>query len=750
MQQNNENIKKRKRLIIVSNRLPFTIREVNGEIEFTESTGGLVTGIGSYLNKIGESHPRISEYLWIGWPGTTIDESKYSIVKEKGLKNYKCFPVFMSINEMENFYHGFCNKTIWPLFHSFPSYTTYDENYWKIYKNVNEQFCTAVIETAKPDDIIWINDYHLMLLPRLIKLAMPNLPVGFFLHIPFPTYEIFRLLPGLWRQEILEGLLGSDLVGFHTHDYMQYFLQCTMRILGYEHTLGKINMPGMVVLVKTFPMGIEYKKFSTAKDNPEIVAEADIIKKTFGDVKIILSIDRLDYTKGILNRLLGFERLLIKYPELEGKVTLCMVVVPSRVAIEHYELMKKQIEENVGRINGKFSTLNWRPIIYQYRYIPFNPLSALYLSGDVALVTPLRDGMNLVAKEYVATRADKRGVLILSETAGAAKELGEAIIINPNNIEEIATAIKEALDMSEEEQARRMEIMQNRLERYNVIRWANDIIESTIESGELQSPLKAKILSNINRNQIFDNLLHSKNSLLFLDYDGTLVPLARRPQMAKPNKAIITLLESISRITSITTVIISGRDKNTMDKWFGNLMLNFVAEHGAWIKEKGSEWKVTKEFSNSWKQTIMPILEHYVDQLPGALLEEKEYSLSWHYRAADPDQSAQTARELIDHLRVFTANIDLQILQGKKVIEIRSGGINKGIAAQYWLSKVNPEFILAIGDDWTDEDLFAALPEKAYSIKVGLAETNARYSLKSTLDVINLLSEICKLFQPTQ
>ena len=744
------NKQKKKRLILVSNRLPFTIYEKEGELEFTESTGGLVTGIGSYLATIGNTHPRISEHLWIGWPGTTIDESKHPIVKEKAFKNYNCFPVFLSTNDMENFYHGFCNKTIWPLFHSFASYTTYDENYWKIYKYVNEQFCSAIVEIAKPDDIIWINDYHLMLLPRLVKSAMPNIPVAFFLHIPFPTYEIFRLLPGTWRQELLEGLLGSDLVGFHTYDYMQYFLQCTMRILGYEHTLGQINMPGMIVLVKTFPMGIEYKKFSTAKYNPEISAEAEIIKKTFGDVKIILSIDRLDYTKGILNRLLGFERLLIKYPELEGKVVLCIVVVPSRVDIEHYEQMKKQIEENIGRINGKFGTLNWRPIVYQYRYIPFNPLTAIYLSGDVALVTPLRDGMNLVAKEYIATRADKRGVLILSETAGAAKELGEAIIINPNNIEEIANAIKEALEMSEEEQARRMEIMQNRLERYNVIRWANDIIESTIESSELQVPLKAKILSNNDRIQIFDHILRSKNNLLFLDYDGTLVPLARRPQMAKPNKAILTLLETISRITSITTVIISGRDRTTMDRWFGNLSLNFVAEHGAWVKEKGSDWKVTKDLTNSWKQTIIPILEHYVDQLPGALLEEKEYSLSWHYRAADPDQSAQAARELIDHLRIFTANIDLQILQGKKVIEIRSGGINKGIAAQYWLSKVSPEFILAIGDDWTDEDLFSVLPENSYSIKVGLAKTNAKYNLKSTSDVITILSEICQLFSATE
>lgn len=298
------------RLLVVSNRLPFTVIEKRGRLELTESAGGLVSGLGAYLDSLrGSSFA--SEYIWVGWPGSSISDENKEKLKLK-LAESRAYPVFISEDTMEKFYHGFCNKTLWPLFHYFPSYTIYAEDYWLHYKKVNETFCDAITEIAKPEDVVWIHDYHLMLLPRLLREKKPDLPIGFFLHIPFPTFEIFRLLPGKWRSEILNGILGADLIGFHTHDYAEYFLRCVLRILGYEHNMGKIITEDRVVKVDTFPMGIDFKKFYDATNSIEVHEERSNLKKSLGVFKVILSIDRLDYTKGIINRLQGYEMFLEK------------------------------------------------------------------------------------------------------------------------------------------------------------------------------------------------------------------------------------------------------------------------------------------------------------------------------------------------------------------------------------------------------------------------------------------------------
>lgn len=361
-------------------------------------------------------------------------------LKSALISEFKAYPVFLSEMAMEKFYHGFCNKTIWPLFHYFPSYAVYDVDYWTNYKQVNEEFCKEILKILKPGDVVWVHDYHLMLLPKMLRDKAPDTAIGFFLHIPFPSYEVFRLLPSRWRKAILEGMLGADLIGFHTHDYTQYFARCVTRITGYEHNMNRINMGDHIAKADTFPMGIDFDKFHNAADSPEVVDKIDEIRSILPGCKIVLSIDRLDYTKGIVNRLRGYEAFLERSQDWHGKVTLIAVVVPSRVKVEHYQQMKKQIDELVGKINGRFGSVNWTPILYSYRYIPFEELIALYKTSDIALVTPLRDGMNLIAKEYIAAKTDGRGVLILSEMAGASKAMGEDVIINPSNIEEIADA----------------------------------------------------------------------------------------------------------------------------------------------------------------------------------------------------------------------------------------------------------------------------------------------------------------------
>ncbi len=478
------------RLLIVSNRLPVSVKKESGEFTYEKSAGGLVSGLSDFLKGLGKSESEIDDYIWMGWPGMTIEKEDEDLVRKTVENKHNASPVFLSQKLMDNVYLGFCNKTIWPLFHYFPNFASFENEFWDEYKKLNEIFCDEVMKVVKPGDILWIHDYHLMLLPAMLREKVNN-PIGFFLHIPFPSFEMYRLFPRESRRDILKGLLGSDLIGFHTYDYAQYFLRSVLRILGKENHMGTINFPDRVVKVGTFPMGIEFDKFHNMDVSP-----FPSKKPGPDEPKIILSVDRLDYSKGILNRLQGYELFLKKHPEWHGKVFLNMVVVPSRTGVTSYQKIKRRLDELVGNINGNFGKVNWTPIIYQYTSFPHKELIAHYRMSAVSLITPLRDGMNLVAKEYIASLNDQKGVLILSEFTGAAKELGETIIINPNNINEIADSLAEALSIPDEEQIRRNTLMQKRLKRYNVTRWANDYVDNLLDISRVSSfTSKSKIFT---------------------------------------------------------------------------------------------------------------------------------------------------------------------------------------------------------------------------------------------------------------
>lgn len=732
----------RRRLVVVSNRLPFTASVENGKLQFSQSAGGLATGISAFLDSYKYHLPIREEHLWVGWPGGTIDESFRQELRARSLSEHQSYPVLLSEEDMDLFYLGFCNKTLWPLFHYFPSYTVYNDEYWQNYKKVNQFFADTLLEILQPNDIVWIQDYHLMLLPLMLRRHRPDGLTGFFLHTPFPSFEIFRLLPRQWKEDLLSGMLGADLIGFHTYEYTHHFLQSVLRTLGFDHTMGRLTLPYHVVKVDTFPMGIDFDRFFKASTCDETESEKATLRSTLGNSKAILSVDRLDYSKGILNRLQGYELFLELYPEFREKVVLIALVVPSRIGVDQYESMKKQIEEYVGRINGKYGSVGWTPVVYQFKNLSIYPLSALYAVSDVALVTPLRDGMNLIAKEYIASRTDKTGVLVLSEMAGSSKELGEAIIVNPNDRLEIAEALKTALQMPIDEQKRRNTIMQDRLRRYDVVRWAGEFVDSLGAMKAVQEDFNAKILTTAGRKLLVEQYHSSSRRLLFLDHDGTLVPFVRRPHQAAPTQSLIDLLFKLAANAKNHVVLISGRDRGTLHGWFGNLPVALVAEHGFWLKEVGSEWQAIKLTNPAWKAPLLPVIQHYVDRLPGSFIEEKENSLAWHYRPADPDQAAQIAAELTDHLVSFTANIDVQVLQGSKVVEVRHGGVNKGMAAMHWITKENYGFVMGIGDDWTDEDLFAVLPKTAFSLRVGVSNTKAQHNLRDVNEVLSLLSSL--------
>jgi trehalose 6-phosphate synthase/phosphatase len=721
------------RLLIVSNRLPITLVRKDGKFGVEPSAGGLATGLGSFY--------RTRDSLWVGWCGLAMERLRGQEEEiQKKLGEHGCHGVFLSQYDIENYYYGFSNKTIWPLFHYFPLYTIYNEHFWEAYKRVNEIFCDEVLKVARDDDIIWVHDYQLMLLPQMLRERAPGAEIGFFLHIPFVSSEVFRLLP--WRKEILEGLLGADLVGFHTYDYVRHFVESVRRVGGHEHDFGYISVGPRTVRVDAFPMGIDYKTYSSAGELPGVQAHVKRIRKRIGDRRIILSIDRLDYTKGIPERLEVFDLFLEKHPEFREKVTLILVAVPSRTGVEHYRLIKRRVDELVGRITGKYGAIGWMPVWYMYRSVRFEKLMALYTLADAALVTPLRDGMNLIAKEYVASKRDGTGMLVLSEMAGAAKELGEAIIVNPNNKEEIVSAIKQALTMSKEEQIERNREMQKRLARYSVGGWVGDFL-GCLEKTKMRQEERAvtKFTSEIS-DRLVEDYAGSSNRLILLDYDGTLVPFKDRPRKAHPDDDIIPLLESLSSTPGNEIVIVSGRDKETLEEWLGAHDIGLVAEHGVWAKERGGGWQMIETLKNDWKGQIRPLLEVYVDRTPGSFVEEKGYSLSWHYRRSDPGLASIRAGELRDDLGNLTDNLSVGVLEGSKVIEVKDIGVNKGRAVRNWLAKGEWDFIVCIGDDWTDEDMFAVLPDWAYSIRVGLSNTRARYNMDSHLDVRALLARL--------
>ena len=722
------------KLLVIANRLPVTLSVKGGKVSSQPSPGGLATGLSSL--------PKSCEQISMGWPGITNEKLKSgdreAIAKSLGELN--CHPVFLSGKQVENYYRGFSNKTIWPLFHYFPLNTVYEKRFWKDYQHVNEIFCGEVLKIAGPGDHIWIHDYHLMLLPELIRQKLPEAQIGFFLHIPFPSFELFRLLP--WREEILHGLLGADLIGFHTYDYVRHFLSSACRIVGLEHTLGELTVDNRIVKVDAFPMGIDYEKYAGAAAQPGIQQEIRKIRQKVGDCRIILSVDRLDYTKGIIQRLEAFDLFLSENREYRGKVTLIMVAVPSRTRVPDYVKLRQDLEQLVGRVNGEHGTIGWMPVWYLYRFLPFERLTALYSLADVALVTPLRDGMNLIAKEYLATKTEGRGVLILSEMTGAASELGEALIVNSNNKTAIVAAIKHSLEMPEGEQIQRNRLMQQRLSRYNVFKWAVEFLETLSGLSKTQQQLSVRALSEESTVRLMQQYRRSRKRLLFLDYDGTLVGFKDRPEKAGPDNEILSVLEALASDAKNCLVVISGRDQRTLNSWLGNLGITLIAEHGAWIKEEGKEWECVEPCHDDWKEAIRPILELYTDRTPGSLIEEKDFSLVWHFRKADAELAYVRGQELKDHLTNLTVNLDVGVFEGSRIIEVRHLAINKGRAAEVWLAKKSWDFIIAAGDDYTDEEMFAVLPESAYSIKVGRSISRSRFNVDSVAELRLLLKKL--------
>ncbi|KAB7730016.1 bifunctional alpha,alpha-trehalose-phosphate synthase (UDP-forming)/trehalose-phosphatase [Rudanella paleaurantiibacter] len=728
------------RLLIVSYRLPFTIHQTPEGLSLKQNAGGLVSAVLSMAERLGQpGAPVASKIHWVGHADPALQSVDPAVFENE---TFVAHPVFLDEAVNKGFYEGFSNDLLWPLFHYFPSYASFRESDFTCYQQANARFLEEVLALIEPGDLVWIHDFQLMLLPNLVREARPDTRIGYFFHIPFPNYEIIKLLPRAWRQQLIQGVLGADVLGFHTPDYVQHFLQSVSEVLALPIIGNRVVFPDRSAVVRDFPISVDFAKFNNSGQEDAVVAMRHGYLSLLRHPKLIFSVDRLDYTKGITSRLQGFERFLHQHPEWRDTVTFVMTVVPSRDNIPQYQEIKREIEETVGRINGLFGSIGWRPVVYLYSSLTFTELLALYTACDVALITPLRDGMNLVCKEFVASREDGRGVLILSELAGAAQELPDALIINPTDTQEVADAIHKALVMTPREQEGRMRKMRDRVQNYSVFRWSHDFLKAFDEM--MNNPLELE--TDLSVPSFVTAFADANRRLMLVDFDGTLAPLVNNPADARPSNALKTVLHGLAEQSDL--VVISGRNRVFLEKTFAGIPVYLVAEHGAFLKKPDAPWERLDLSADDWQETVREQMQAYVDRFPGSFVEEKETAIAWHYRMAEAEDIEAQAVELAASLRETNALVPLAVIQGSKVVEVKPAHHSKGTVALAIAEQKPYDFIVSIGDDTTDEDMFRQLPNWAYTLKVGSGTSNARYRLARQRDVETLLTQMSEAITP--
>ena len=723
-------------LVVVSNRLPFQA-ERNGAsgVSLTRSPGGLVAALEPVLERHGG--------VWVGWPGVTQEESEPDGLALPTSEKVTYRPVRLSAEDVAQYYEGYANRTLWPLFHYFVGQTQIAGGTWRAYERVNERFAAAAAAALTDGGIVWVHDYQLLRVPHHLRLISPQARIAFFLHIPFPATDVFRVLP--WSRSLLEGVLAADLVALHVPAYVHHLLTCAERLLGCEvdRAAGLVRFQGRDVSVQAHPIGIDV---ALIEGLARAVGAAP--RPRAGDrVAEIIGVDRLDYTKGIYERLLAVERLLERYPTYRRRVRFTQIMVPSRERVEEYAELKRQIDETVGRINGRFSEEGWTPVRYLVRSLPTEELVPLYRRADVALVTPLRDGMNLVAKEYAAAQLEDDGVLILSEMAGAADELQEALLVNPFDIDAVAEALHRALGMSDDERRARMFALRHRVRANDVHLWVDRFVEAAELAADRSRAGVASPADTLWR-RLAPWLAQRPTVALFLDYDGTLTPLAPRPEDARLSDAAREVLQQAARTPNLDTVIVSGRTLDDVKRMVDVPGLTYVGNHGFEIDGPGLTFRHpdADRFRTSLDQAAEELSALAV---PGAWVERKGVTLAYHLRAVEPGAEKEAARRAEATLR----SQRLRVTFGKRVVEGRPAvDWHKGRAVLHvlvhrhgsdWPSRVRA---LYIGDDATDEDAFRSLRGIGRSVCVASspfpAATAADFDLPDPEAVIQLLRQL--------
>ncbi|KAK9055945.1 hypothetical protein SSX86_027032 [Deinandra increscens subsp. villosa] len=685
------------RLLVVANRLPVSaVRKGEACWQLEVSAGGLV----SALLGITEFETR-----WIGWAGVNVPDEVGRKSLAESLAKKRCVPVFLDEDLVHLYYNGYCNNILWPLFHYLglpqedwlATICNY-ESQFDAYKKANQMFADVVKEHYQEGDVVWCHDYHLMFLPKCLKEKTPNMKVGWFLHTPFPSSEIHRTMPS--RSELLTAVLAADLVGFHTYDYARHFVSACTRILGLEGTPLGVEDQGRLTRVAAFPIGIDSDRFISAIQLPQVKNHIKEFEGRFGGRKVMLGVDRLDMIKGIPQKLLAFENFLEENPKWHDKVVLLQIAVPTRTDVPEYQKLTCQVHEIVGRINGRFGTLTSVPIHHLDRSLDFHALCALYAITDVALITSLRDGMNLVSYEFVACQASKKGVLILSEFAGAAQSLGAgAILVNPWNVTEVASAIAYALNMPSDEREKRHHHNYKHVTTHTSQEWA-EIFVSELNDTVVEAQLRKKqIPPQLQIEHAVDRYRCSKNRLIILGFNATLtepvnadgrvdqfkeMELNLHPELEEP-------LKKLCDDPRTTVVIVSGSHRSVLDKNFKDYNIWLSAEHGVFLRTANKKW--IQNFSDNihidWIESVKHVFEYFTERTPRSYYELRETSIVWNYKYSDLQFGRLQAKDMLQHLWTGPiSNASVEVVQGGRSVEVRAHGVSKGMGISGVLGQV--------------------------------------------------------------
>ncbi|KAK3025493.1 hypothetical protein RJ639_041574 [Escallonia herrerae] len=782
----------RQRLLVVANRLPVSaVRRGEETWSLEMSSGGLV----SALLGVKEFEAR-----WIGWAGVNVPDEVGQKALTKALAEKRCIPVFLDEEIVHQYYNGYCNNILWPLFHylGLPqedrlATTRSFQSQFAAYQKANQMFADVVSEHYEEGDVVWCHDYHLMFLPECLKRYDRKMKVGWFLHTPFPSSEIHRTLPS--RSELLRAVLAADLVGFHTYDYARHFVSACTRILGLEGTPEGVEDQGRLTRVAAFPIGIDSDRFIQALELPHVQENIKELKERFSGRKVMLGVDRLDMIKGIPQKILAFEKFLEENAYWRDKVVLLQIAVPTRTDVPEcrllymldfivsdllfkggvkvlgsdcftyhtvldyinqspeslvhwylldYQKLTSQVHEIVGRINGRFGTLTAVPIHHLDRSLNFDALCALYAVTDVALVTSLRDGMNLVSYEFVACQDSKRGVLILSEFAGAAQSLGAgAILVNPWNITEVALAIGQALNMTAEEREKRHRHNYLHVTTHTAQEWAETFVSELNDTVvEAQQRIR-EVPPLLPVKDAIEHYLQSTNRLLILGFNATLTePLDTpgrrggdqiREMELKLHPEIKEPLTALCNDPMTTIVVLSGSDRTVLDENFGEYNMWLAAENGMFLRFTKGDWMTTmpEHLNMEWVDSVKHVFEYFTERTPRSHFEKRrETSLVWNYKYADVEFGRLQARDMLQHLWTGPiSNASVDVVQGSRSVEVRAVGVTKGAAIDRILGEIvhskfisTPiDYVLCIGHFLgKDEDVYTFFEPELPSDSMGI------------------------------
>ncbi|CAL5197032.1 unnamed protein product [Lathyrus oleraceus] len=788
----------RERKIIVANMLPLQAKRDIDTAKWCFSWDE-----DSILLQLKDGFSSDTEVIYVGSLKAEIDASEQDEVAQRLLDDFNCVPTFLPHDLQKKFYLGFCKQQLWPLFHYMLPICSdhgdrFDRVLWQAYVSANKIFADKVMEVINPDDdFVWVHDYHLMVLPTFLRKRFNRVKLGFFLHSPFPSSEIYRTLPV--RDEILKGLLNSDLIGFHTFDYARHFLSCCSRMLGldYESKRGHIGLDyfGRTIFIKILPVGIHMGRLDSVLNLPSTSSKLKEIQEEFKDRKVILGVDDMDIFKGINLKFLAVEQLLQQNPDLQGKVVLVQIVNPARGSGKDVQEAKKEAYLIAQRINDTYGSSHYQPVIIIDRPVPRFEKSAYYAVAECCIVNAVRDGMNLVPYKYIVCRqgtakldeavgrqsdSPRTSMLVVSEFIGCSPSLSGAIRVNPWDIDAVADALNLALTMRDSEKKLRHEKHYRYVSSHDVAYWARSFMQDLERACKdhytkrcwgigLGLGFRVISLSHGFRKLSIDHIVsaykRTSRRAIFLDYDGTIVPQTSINKTPSPE--VISVLNALCNDTKNIVFIVSGRARDSLSDWFTSCkMLGLAAEHGYFLRwNSDSEWETSHLSADlDWKQIVEPVMQSYTEATDGSNIEIKESALVWHHQDADPDFGSCQAKELLDHLESVLANEPALVKRGQHIVEVKPQGVTKGLVAEkVLLNMVNggnpPDFVMCIGDDRSDEDMFESIlstvscpslpsaPE-IFACTVGRKPSKAKYFLDDTTDVVRLLQGLAASSNP--